>query len=205
METIQKLVTRKGPGHLFRSAHFILALKAIDERGPIGRYELGRILDLGGGSIRTLVNRLKDIKLISVEGKKGHILTDDGHKVLKEIKKTVISIQNLEVAKELTNQKFNFGCQARDISNRIGSGIGLRDAAISIGAKSITSLIYTGDGFIIPTLGKEYLEKEHPQLSSYLLSKYNFQKGDVLIVCGADTLIDAKLGAVTAVFSLLNE
>lgn len=204
METIQKLVTRRGPGHLFQLAHFFLALKIIAEKGPIGRYELGRILDLGGGSIRTLVNRMKKANLITVEGKKGHILTEEGEAVLKEIKKILISLENLEIAEKLTTKKFNVGCQARTISSKIGSGISLRDAAITVGAKSITSLIYTGQGFNIPTLGKDYLQIHHPELLEYILSKYKFQKDDVLIICGADTLIKAKLGAITAVFSLLN-
>ena len=143
MEIIQKLVTRKGPGHLFQPAHFVLALKTIEERGPIGRYELGRILDLGGGSIRTLINRLKDADLITVEGKKGHILAIQGEKVLEQVNSILISINKLDTAEELTNGKFNIGCLVRGISTKIGSGIGLRDAAISIGAKSITSLIYS--------------------------------------------------------------
>ena len=204
MEIIQKLVKRKGPGHLFQSAHFYLAMKVIEEKGPIGRFELGRILDLGGGSIRTLVDRMKYANLIAVEGKKGHILTEEGKSVIKEIKKTVITIRDLEPARELTDQKFNIGCQARNISTKIGSGISMRDAAISVGGKSITSLIYTGANFNIPTLDKKYLEMEHPKLMNYLLSNYNFQKNDALVICGADTAIRAKLGAITAVFSLLN-
>ncbi|MFX1297366.1 MAG: DUF4443 domain-containing protein [Promethearchaeota archaeon] len=204
MEIIQKLVSRKGPGYLFYPAHFFLALKTIEEKGPIGRYELGRILDLGGGSIRTIVNRMKIANLIIVEGKKGHILSDEGKKALIDIKKTLVMLQNLENAEELTNKKFNIGCQARNISTQIGSGIDLRDAAITVGVKSIISLIYTGKGFNIPTLKEEYLEKEHPKLSNYLLSKFKFQKNDVLVICGADTLIKAKLGAITAIFSLLN-
>ena len=121
MEIIKKLVTRKGPGHLFQPAHFILALKTIKERGHIGRYELGRILDLGGGSIRTLINRLKDAELITVEGKKGHILADQGKKVLEDLNKFLIAIKYLDVVEELTNGKFNIGCQVRGLTTKIGS------------------------------------------------------------------------------------
>ena len=205
METIQNLIERKGPGHLFRSAHFVLALKVIKEKGPIGRYELGNILDLGAGSIRTLVNRLKEAQLIDVEGKKGHVLAEKGIKVLKDLTKKLISIQTIEEAEELTNAKFNVGCLVRGVSTKIGSGISLRDSAISIGAKSITSLIYKGNKHLeIPTLGKDYLEKQHSTLLSYLISNHNFQIDDVLVICGADTLIKAKLGAITAVLSLIS-
>ncbi len=205
MEIIQKLVTRKGPGHLFQPAHFILALKTIKERGHIGRYELGRILDLGGGSIRTLINRLKDAELITVEGKKGHILADQGEKVLKDINKFLIAIENLEAVEELTNGKFNVGCHVRGLSTKIGSGIGLRDAAIGIGAKSITSLIYTINKQLeIPTLGKDYLKNKHSNLLKSLLSTFSYQEDDVIIICGADSEIKAKLGAITAILSILN-
>ncbi|MHA1266997.1 MAG: DUF4443 domain-containing protein [Candidatus Helarchaeota archaeon] len=204
METIQKLVARRGPGHLFQLAHFFLALKVIAERGPIGRYELGRILELGGGSIRTLVNRMKKANLITVEGKKGHIFTKIGEQVLKEIEKIIIAVETIELAEELTTKRFNVGCQARGVSAKIGSGINLRDAAITVGAKSSTTLIYTGTEFQIPTLGDNYLARQHPKLEKYLLSKFQFHPGDVLIICGADTLIEAKLGAITAVFSLMN-
>lgn len=205
MEIIKKLVTRKGPGHLFQPAHFILALKTIKERGHIGRYELGRILDLGGGSIRTLINRLKDEELITVEGKKGHILTEQGERVLEDMNKFLITIENLDMVEELTSGKFNIGCQVRGLAPKIGSGIGLRDAAIAVGAKSITSLIYTKTKQLeIPTLGKDYLKNEHPNLIDYLLSTFNYLEDDVLIICGADTEILAKLGAITAILSILN-
>jgi len=203
LEKIQGLITRKGPGHLFQLAHIVLALKLIEERGPIGRHELGRILDLGGGSVRTLVNRLKGIDLISVEGKKGHIVSDKGENVLQELRKIIIRFEHLEPAEKLTHKKFNVGCQARDITSKIGSGIGMRDAALSVGAKSITSLIFSGKDFDIPMLDKDYLAREQPDLSSYLLSKFAFQKDDVLIVCGADSAIVAELGAMTAILSLI--
>lgn len=204
MEIIQQLITRKGPGHLFRPAHFFIALQVIEEKGPIGRYELGRILDLGGGSIRTLVNRMKDADLIAVEGKKGHILTERGKNVLIDIKKNLIAIQKLDLVEKLTNAKFNWGFQVRAISDKIGSGISLRDAAISVGANSITSLIYTEKGFNIPTFDEDYLDKEYPDLSKLILKLFNFQMGDVLVICGADSEIIAKLGGITAVLSLLN-
>ncbi len=203
MEIIQKLIARKGPGHLFKPAHFFLALNAIREKGPIGRYELGRVLDLGGGSIRTLVNRMKEENLILVDGKKGHVLTEMGEHVLNQIQKVLVSIRELEIAEKLTSQKFNFGCQARNISAKIGSGIGMRDAAISVGGSSITSLIYTGSNFNIPTLGKDYLEIEHPQLSDYLLSRFKLEKDDVIVICGANSFIGAQLGSVTAILFLL--
>jgi hypothetical protein len=196
-------MTRKGPGHLFQLAHIVLALKLIEERGPIGRHELGRILDLGGGSVRTLVNRLKTAHWITVEGKKGHIISDAGKQILQEFRKKIIRFEPLEQAEKLTHKKFNVGCQARDVASKIGSGIGMRDAALSVGAKSITSLIFSGKDFDIPMLDKNYLAKEQPDFSKYLLSQFDFQKDDVLIVCGADSAIVAELGAMTAILSLI--
>lgn len=203
MEKIQELITRKGPGHLFQLAHIVLALKLIEERGPIGRHELGRILDLGGGSVRTLVNRLKEKNFISVDGKKGHIISEEGKITLQKLRKSIIRFEYLELAEKLTQKKFNVGCQARNVSSKIGSGISMRDAALSVGAKSITSLIFSGEDFDIPMLDKGYLAREQPDLSSYLLSKFTFQKDDVLIVCGADSAIIAELGAMTAILSLI--
>jgi predicted transcriptional regulator len=203
LEKIQDLITRKGPGHLFQLAHIILALKLIKERGPIGRHELGRVLDLGGGSVRTLANRLKNANLIVVDGKKGHIITEEGTRILEEFNNIVIHFENVEPAEALTHKKFNVGCQARAVASRIGSGISMRDAALAVGAKSITSLIFTGNKFNIPTLDEDYFVREHPNLAEYLLSKFDFQKDDVLIVCGADTAIEAELGVITAVLSLI--
>jgi len=203
LEKIQDIIIRKGPGHLFQLAHIVLALKLISERGPIGRHELGRVLDLGGGSVRTLVNRLKSANLITVEGKKGHVLTEEGQQILGEFKKTVIRFEKLDSVEELTHRKFNIGCQTRAVASKIGSGINMRDIALSVGAKSITSLIFMENKFNIPTLDEDYFVKEYPNLSEYLLSKFDFQKDDVLIICGADTAIEAELGAVTAVLSLI--
>lgn len=205
MEIIKELIERKGPGHLFGVAHFFLALQFIKEKGPIGRYELGRLLDLGGGSIRTLVKRLKEAKLISAEGNKGHVLDEAGKRILERINQQLLHMRELENVGELTNGKFNVGCQVRNISDKIGSGIKLRDVAIAVGAKSITSLIYNSKGdLVIPTLGDDYLAKGHPDLLQNLLEKFVFQEGDVLVICAADEEIIAKLGVITAVLSILN-
>ncbi len=75
----------------------------------------------------------------------------------------------------------------------------MRDAALSVGAKSITSLIFSGRDFDIPMLDKDYLTREQPEFSKYLLAQFNFQKYDVMIVCGADSAIEAELGAMTVV------
>ena len=77
MELINLLNTsiRPGPPTQFRLWHIIAAFNIFcQSASPIGRYQLGTELELGGGSVRSLLRFLKDRNLIEPVQRQGHQL-----------------------------------------------------------------------------------------------------------------------------------
>ena len=209
LEILNNLCYRKGPGHLFNIAHLYLILKILeDEQKPIGRYELSKRLNLGAGSTRTILKRLTKAELIKSEDNKGQILTEKGSKTLEKISKYLIAIHDLNHVEDLSISNINIGCQVRNVSEKFKIGIKLRDAAIKIGALGITTMIYTGNNFKIPGLEDEDINVKngHADLYDEIFQKFNdLKKNDILLICTALNKDLARLGAISAVFSLLKK
>ncbi|MBD3226844.1 MAG: DUF4443 domain-containing protein, partial [Candidatus Lokiarchaeota archaeon] len=204
LEKLNELNERKGPGHLFSIVHFYLVLKYLsDERKPIGRYNLGKRLKLGGGSVRTVINRLSDENLIRSEGRKGHIITPKGQNVLDQISKTIIEINPLDKVGNLTVSKKNVGCQVRDSKDFLNSSLKLRDEAIKVGASGVTTLIYKNQDFLILGMEEEFdIKNDHKELYEELLNKFkNLESNDLIIIGTAQSEILAKMGSLSAIFS----
>jgi len=78
----------------FDYVHIILSLFIFGENpAGIGRYRLKDELQIGSGTAKSLVKKLKDVSAFIVvpdEGeRKGHVLTAKGHKFFAKIKKKI--------------------------------------------------------------------------------------------------------------------
>ncbi|MHA1229176.1 MAG: DUF4443 domain-containing protein [Candidatus Helarchaeota archaeon] len=205
MEIFKSLADRRGPGHLFSLAHFYLVLKYLkEEKKPIGRYDLGKRLNLGSGSIRTVLKRLASKGLIESEKTKGHKITENGLNVLNAIGKYILKIQELENVGDLSVSNINIGCHVRYITNLIESGIRIRDEAIKYGADGVTTLIFKDDNFEIVGLDQFDIKRDYIELYRELIDKFEDIKDDDLIIIGtAQDKNAALIGVLNAIFSLL--
>lgn len=180
--------------------HVIKALQLIEER-KIGRNKLSKELILGKGATRTLIERLKDYNLVTVDragctlSKKGKQLWNTLHAILPE--KIVLDRSGLTLA------AFNVAILVKRGGSRVKLGMEQRDAALLIGAKGATTLISRKGKLTIPP---EYrnIAKDFPKICRKLMDSLNPEENDAIVIGSADTLEKAEYGALAAAWILLN-
>jgi hypothetical protein len=164
--------------------HVLVTLQLIQERGHVSRHTLCKKLDLGEGTVKTLVKHLKIYDLIETD-KTGTRISTKGSKLLSELLLSIpaeMSISTCSVALG----KFNYAILIKQMSYVIRSGIEQRDAAIKMNALGATTLVYKDDKFMIPNTNFNALHREQ-KLHILLVDSLKPEEGDVLII-GSDNI-----------------
>lgn len=184
IRTLQKVASRIAPSRIlsFEMVHVLKTLQLIQEKGHVSRHTLCKKLDLGEGTVKTLVKHLKIYDLV-VTDKSGTRISTKGTKLLSELVLSMpaeMSISTCSVALG----KFNYGILLRQMSYVIKTGIEQRDSAIKMNALGATTLVYKDKRFIIPNTNFDALRKEQ-NLHTLLVQGLNPEEDDVLII-GSD-------------------
>ena len=184
VRTLQKVASRIAPSRIlsFEMVHVLKTLQLIQEKGHVSRHTLCKKLDLGEGTVKTLVKHLKIYDLV-VTDKSGTRISTKGTKLLSELVLSMpaeMSISKCSVALG----KFNYGILLRQMSYVIKTGIEQRDSAIKINALGATTLVYKDKRFIIPNTNFDALRTEQ-NLHTLLVQGLNPEEDDVLII-GSD-------------------
>jgi len=184
VRTLQKVASRIAPSRIlsFEMVHVLVTLQLIQERGHVSRHTLCKKLDLGEGTVKTLVKHLKIYDLIETD-KTGTRISTKGSKLLSELLVSIpaeMSISTCSVALG----KFNYAILIKQMSYVIRSGIEQRDAAIKMNALGATTLVYKDDKFMIPNTNFNALHREQ-KLHTLLVDSLKPEEGDVLII-GSD-------------------
>ena len=186
VRTLQKVASRIAPSRIlsFDMVHVLVTLQLIQERGHVSRHTLCKKLDLGEGTVKTLVKHLKIYDLIETDNT-GTRISTKGSKLLSELLLSIpaeMSISTCSVALG----KFNYAILIKQMSYVIRSGIEQRDAAIKMNALGATTLVYKDDKFMIPNTNFNALHREQ-KLHTLLVDSLKPEEGDVLIV-GSDNI-----------------
>ena len=201
-EIIKKIAHQKAPGPSisFSMFHVFYALELISMT-TIGRNKLAKKLEVGEGVIRTIINHLKDEKLISTS-KKGCTLTEKGLKLWNKLEQ--LFPERSEVKRTiLNNSPFNYAFLVKNARHKIKSGIVQRDAAIMGGAKRSIAIVVKDKKLAIKSVSED-IERDFPQATKKLLVNLSPENNDVIIVAGADSSIRAKRGAFAASWVLID-
>ena len=158
----------------------------------ISRAELVKKLELGEGTVRTILDILKINRLIN-STQKGHSLSEEGDRMLNKVKKDVDLLERIEY-REYEGLK----SQGIIIKNaqKLEKTTMLRDKAIKSGADSALILVYDNK---LKMPGFESRE-EFLELEKY----YNFNKGDILIAAFASSKKLAEQSALSIALELNN-
>ena len=182
-------MSSSGPKPQFDRAELRRALRVIGKKGPIGRKSLTGELDLGEGSVRTILKRLKDSGLI-VSTPGGHELTEKGEGEMKE------SPELLELdAGELTVGETDVAAVVRSAASKIRFGVEERDEAIKAGAKGATVLVFKNGELVFPD---ETVDVE-TRVESELEDFFHLENGDVVIIGTGQNRKQAEKGVLAAV------
>jgi predicted transcriptional regulator len=202
-EFISAMTDKKAIGSpiTFTPFHIYCALEQLSQ-SPIGRDKLADNIDVGKGTIRTILTRLKKVELISNNKKNGCALTQKGQEVWQQFEQ--VFPQKTEISKtEITTSEFNYAFRVKNQKNKIMSGIEQRDAAIIAGARRAIVLITDQKGLHIASTD-QYIEEQYEEASREILKKISPQNNDVIIIAGAETSLRAKNGAFAAAWDLLD-
>ena len=176
----------------FTSTDLLRCFLRISKNKKISRKILSAELELGEGTVRTILSLLKSNALID-STKKGHFLSANGKLALDEIFGTMSKPEKLEDEK-IFPHLMKCAIHIRNVTN-LAKSYELRDAAVRNGARGTLILRYER-GLYAPESGRM---GEFKQLEG----KFDFRKNDILIISFSEKYHNAENGAI-AVALLIN-
>ena len=190
-----------GPRPGFTEVHVLMAIEAIRDYGPVGRGRLARIVGLGGGSIKTLIDRLRAMDIVYIS-QRGCMLSRFGEAVggvLRELMPVKLELDPMPIF----IGKRGYGILVRGFADKVKSGIEQRDAAIKVGAFGATTVVCRdGELFLPPSFS---LSSGYPNVDRILVGLFNPVDGDVIVIGGADDHLTARYGAFAAALTLIGD
>lgn len=198
---LDSLIEEKAPGPAltFTSLHLLKAIELI-AKGPIGRGKLAKQLKIGEGTIRTIIKRLKDSKLIETS-KNGCYLTNLGKNFWREFKKKIPKKVFLE-KNEFSLADYTVAVLVKGCGKKVKTGMKQRDAAIIAGAEGATTVVAEKDRLILPNIS-DNIAKDYPIAYKQIMELLKPEKNDVIVVGTAKTREKAEYGALAAALTLL--
>ena len=189
-----------GPSPSFSAVHVIKALELIAEK-PIGRNKLSKELFLGEGATRTLIDRLKDYSLISVD-RAGCVFSKKGEKLWATTREVLPRKIVLEKS-GLTLAAFNVAMLVKGHGDKVKFGMEQRDAALMTGAKGATTLLFKEGKLVFPPENRD-VAQDFPKVVKRIVDSLKPKENDVVIIGSADTMEKAEYGALAAALSLID-
>ena len=177
---------------MFSKMHIQLALEIIASRRRVGRMELAKKLGVGEGSVRTILNILREKGLIT-SSRGGHFLTRKGKNVVGNFP-TYVTVN----VRGITVGEVNVGTLVRNAAKKIRYGVEQRDEAIKAGAQGATVLIFKNGKFGFP----DNFIKIDKKTSDALVKLFKPKDGDVLVIGTGEDVEKARAGARAAALSL---
>jgi len=195
IKTLQEISGRYAPSRIlsFDVTHVYKALQLIETRGHISRDFLCKELNLGEGSIKTLVKHLMMQNMIETSNA-GTKMSDKGKKFFAELHSSIPAECRIPKC-SIAFGKFNHAILLKKFSSAIKLGIEQRDAAIKAGGIGATTLLFGKGKFMMPSTNIDSLRKE-PQIHKLLIEELNPKDDDVVIIASSDE--DGRIAELSA-------
>ena len=193
VKALIKVTDRYAPSRTisFDVVHIFKTLQLIEQKGHVSRDILSIELGLGQGIIKMQ-------KMIYTTNS-GTKMTEKGKSIFSQLL-TSMPVEMIIPRCSVALGKFNYAVLLKQFNFAIKSGIEQRDAAIKIGAKGATTLLYKDAKFIMPSnMTYDPLRKE-PKIRTLLIERfYPLEEGDAVII-GSDDVSrkTAELAAKSA-------
>jgi hypothetical protein len=200
-EFIEGIASAKAPGPSmkFGASHVFFAMELMAGK-IIGRNHLAKELEVGEGTVRTIVSRLKSDELIKTS-KKGCSLTSKGCMVWGKFEQ--LFPKRAEIGKnELTNARQNYAFLVKNSGQSVRSGIEQRDAAIVAGATGAVIVVAKQGHLTIESVSNR-VEKRFPEAAGQIEKALKPEENDVVVLVGAATSLRAKHGVFAASWTLV--
>lgn len=193
-----KLIDRPKYGPLFRFGdyHVYKTLSILSDGRRKGRKQLADRIGVGEGSMRTIVDYLREEGLIDVK-QTGIRISKKGQDFISRLP---LQVYVLDVPDITLGQK-SVAVQVKGAASKIDSGMKQRDQAIKAGAEGATTIIVRGDRLTVPV---DYdLDKDRPEVAAAIRRLFDLADDDVIIIGTSEELQRAEEGAMAAALDLL--
>lgn len=179
-------------------AHIYLTLKLASSRYGVSRYILIKELKISEASARTLLKKIRSLNVLTpLRG--GHVLTEKGEEIFKELSAKIKEYSNIESVKNIAPCIHMVVIKGY---NKLPNVVIIRDMIIRYGGLIGMVLYKTEKNIIFPDSG-EKLRKYYPDFDTYLNKTVELEIGDLVIIAGGNTCLDARLSALNTAFNIL--
>ena len=184
-----------GPRFRFTDASVYWSLHVLSDGKRMGRKRLADEAGVGEGSMRRILNTLKDNNFVDIK-QTGITITKTGLAYLSELPIRVLDID----ASKIVLGDFSQAVLVRGASKQIDNGLQQRDAGIRVGALGCTTIIMRDGELILPPDWS--IDKNEPEVAEHIKEVSNMVDDDIVIIGSADNKIFAINAALTAAFEL---
>jgi hypothetical protein len=185
-----------GPVHRFADYHVYRTLLLLSDGRRRGRRSLADSVNIGEGSMRTIIEFLRDKGYVDVK-QTGIKISTRGVEFVRNLP---IRMERLDPS-DISIAMRNVAVLVRNRADKVTLGIEQRDAAIKAGAEGATTIVVKGGKLLVPP--DYFLDKERPEIARGLRKLLAPNEGDIVIVGAAQEYDRAEDGALAAAFALL--
>lgn len=185
-----------GPMFRFNDANVYWALHALSDGKRMGRKRLAEEIGVGEGSMRRILETLKEWDFILIK-QTGITITKSGLSFLEQvpIRPVDIYLPNSVVG------EFQQGVVVIGGESKINKGMEQRDVGVRMGAIGCTTLVIRDGALMIPPDWN--LDENDPELAQMIRRETNMTEADALIIGGSESKTRAIEAAITAALELV--
>lgn len=180
----------------FSDANIYWALHLLSDGRRIGRKKLAEMVGVGEGSMRKIIDSLKNWNYVLVK-QTGITITKSGQAFLSQIPIRVVEVELGGSTVGLYSQSV----LVLGVSDKVYNGMQQRDAGIKVGATGCTTVVIRDGALMIPPDWN--IDEQNPELAYEIRKETGITQNDVIIVGSADTKILAVEAAINAAFELI--
>jgi hypothetical protein len=189
-------VPQFGPMFRFSDASIYWALHILSDGKRLGRVKLADLVGIGEGSMRRIVDTLKEWNFIVVK-QTGITITKAGLSFLSQIPVRMVDVN---IGESTVGDHFQ-GVVVLGVSDKIHNGMQQRDAGIKVGASGCTTVVIRDGVLMIPPDWN--IDERNPELAYKIRKETGMTQEDVLIVGSGSTKTLAVEAAINAAFELI--
>ncbi|OIQ05376.1 MAG: hypothetical protein COV98_04170 [Candidatus Altarchaeum sp. CG12_big_fil_rev_8_21_14_0_65_33_22] len=186
----------------FSDVLLIRTLIEIKKNQSVGRKRLSDKIGISEGSMRALLNHLKQKEVLTATNM-GHSITPKGNEIAAQFLKFCSFPFKISLP-DMTKNKC-IGIILKGASEKIKNGIEERDTAIREGCNGAYILLYAYNGFKFPSVNTSIFDYpvSHEFLNNMARQECLKEK-DVAVICFADDFIKAENGVIKISLNIQN-
>lgn len=184
-----------GPMFRFNDANVYWALHVLSDGKRVGRKRLAEEIGVGEGSMRRIIDTLKEWEFIQIK-QTGITITRAGLSFLEQLPMRVVDID----AGDAVVGQYQQAILVSGCADKVVNGMEQRDAGIKVGAEGCTTLVIRDGKLMVPPDWN--MDEEKPELAYKIRKESGITQSDALIIGGADTKAAAVEAAVSAALQM---